>query len=61
MLVFIPQLEKQCKLFYALINNYGSAFLIYKTSRKPQAFKPGDEWCPERSQVKPGEAEQILT
>ncbi len=32
---------------------------IYKTSRKPQAFKPGDEWCPERSQVKPGEAEQI--
>ena len=32
---------------------------IYKTSRKPQAFKPGDEWCPERCQVKPGEAEQI--
>jgi carbamate kinase len=32
---------------------------VYKTSRKPQALKPGDEWCPERSQVKPGEAEQI--
>jgi len=32
---------------------------FYKTSRKPQALKPGDEWCPERSQVKPGEAEQI--
>ncbi len=27
-------------------------------ARKPQAFKPGDEWHPfEASQVEPGEAE----
>jgi hypothetical protein len=29
-------------------------------ARKPQAFKPGDEWHPfGASQVEPGEAEQI--
>jgi hypothetical protein len=30
---------------------------LIKSSRKPQAFKPGDEWCPERSvgnPAKPG-------
>jgi hypothetical protein len=33
-------------------------FISY--ARKPQAFKPGDEWHPfEASQVKPGEAEQF--
>ena len=35
-----------------------SIFISY--ARKPQAFKPGDEWHPfEASQVKPGEAEQF--
>jgi len=33
-----------------------------KHARKPQAFKPGDEWHPfEASQVELGEAEQIPT
>ena len=38
----------------------GAVFM--KHARKPQAFKPGDEWHPfEASQVEPGEAEEYPT
>jgi len=36
---------------------------IIKTARKPQAFKPGDEWRPERSvgdPAKPGGPKETL-
>jgi hypothetical protein len=46
------------KLLIITLPNAQLIIIFISYARKPQAFKPGDEWHPfEASQVKPGEAE----
>ena len=52
----LPEGEEFFVVLYGLGRFFFYVFLLvftdfYITARKPQAFKPGDEWHPERSQL----------
>ena len=51
------------KTLECILSFFFFSYLFIKPARKPQAFKPGDEWRPERSvgdPAKPGGPKETL-